>query len=137
MAQIVEREEATVIGWENVNVSVNLPDLEQVVITACKGTYKYINNAWVTDPTRYKFRVTTFMYAINNKNEFALREIYGNFFTKANRVGARQSRAVLDKEALEQIPDELHNHARKHFADYLKPMFEEVLLKGVVVTQNA
>jgi len=67
-----------------------------------------------------------------------LETLRGNFFTKANRVGARESWIrQLDQETLDQIPDELHDIAREHFAKELTPLLQKIIDTGLVVKANA
>lgn len=133
MAQVIEDNEAGTYGWEQIEFSVKLPDLEQVVITTSKSNHVYTNTGWVKDITHHKFRVARLGYNLSDNNEMVLKYISGNFFTKANRVGARDSYATLDKETIEQLPDSLHDYARKHFEHYLTPMLEQLIKNGVVI----
>jgi hypothetical protein len=137
---IVELGETTLShNWERIEFTVDLPDLKQPIIMACKGGFYYDSNTnnWATRKDKRKFRLTGFDYSLD-EGVIALSALKGNFFTKANRVGATDSVIRhLDKETLDQIPDELHTFAREHFAKELAPLFQKIIDTGLVVKVNA
>ena len=138
--QVIELGEATLnSSLERIEFSVSLPDLKQPIIMALEGKYVFdsTTNNWGISKTKKKFRVTGFEYKLDD-GLIVLYAITGNFFTKANRVGARESWIRhIDQETLDQIPDELHNFAREHFAKELTPMLQIVIDTGLVVKPSA
>jgi hypothetical protein len=136
---IVNQSKVNVGGWERIEFSVQLPDLEQIVIQANQGGYYYDNttNSWQTRKDLKKFRLTGFDYKLN-EGTIVLDTIRGNFFTKANRVGAREAWVRhFDQATIDQIPDTLHDYARDYFAKELSPMFQKIIDTGLVVKANA
>ena len=139
--QVIKLGEATIANnFERIEFRVALPDLKQPVIMACQGGYYFdsITNQWATNKTKRKFRLTGFDYKLDDEGFITLYAITGNFFTKANRVGARNTWVrEIDKETLDQIPDELHDFARKRLAKELTPMLQKIIDTGLVVKPNA
>jgi hypothetical protein len=94
-------------------------------------------NQWATRKDKKKFRLTGFDYKLD-EGVISLETLRGNFFTKANRVGARETWITrFDQETLDQIPDELHDFAREHLAKELTPMLQKIIDTGLVVKVNA
>ena len=136
---IVSQSDVKVGGWERIEFHTILPDLEQIIIEANAGGYYYDNttNQWQTRKELKKFRLTGFDYELD-EGVIKLKTIRGNFFTKANRVGAREAWVrQFDQATLDQIPDTLHDYARSYFAKELQPMFQKVIDTGLVVKANA
>ena len=139
---VIELGEATIASnWERIEFSVALPDMKQPIIMACEGNHYYDTtvtpNRWQINKTKRKFRLTSFDYKLE-EGVIALKMLRGNFFTKANRVGAREKWVKnIDQETLDQIPDELHDMARKHFNKKLAPMLQKIIDTGLVVKANA
>jgi hypothetical protein len=138
---IIELGETTLkTNWERIDFSVSLPDLKQPIIMANEGKYVWdsTTNNWGVSKTKKKFRLTGFDYKLDDDGVLSLSAITGNFFTKANRVGARESYVSrFDQETLDQIPDELHDFARERLAKELTPMLQKVIDTGLVVKPNA
>ena len=137
--QVIELGKVSVSGWERIEFSVELPDLEQVVIMANQGGYYFDNvtNSWQTKKDLKKFRLTTFDYQLD-EGVMSLVGIRGNFFTKANRVGARTAwLRQLDKATLDQIPSKLFDYGYQHFAKELTPFLQRIIDTGLVVIPNA
>jgi len=138
--QVIELGEATIAtNWERIEFSVALPDMNQPIIMASENKYAWDNatNQWAINKTKKKFRLTGFDYKLD-EGVISLETLRGNFFTKANRVGAREAWIrQLDKETLDQIPDELHDMAREHFAKELTPLLQKIIDTGLVVKANA
>jgi len=138
--QVIELGEATIAtNWERIEFSVALPDMNQPIIMASENNYAWDNatNQWAINKTKKKFRLTGFDYKLD-EGVISLETLRGNFFTKANRVGAREAWIrQLDKETLDQIPDELHDMAREHFAKELTPLLQKIIDTGLVVKVNA
>ena len=138
--QVIELGEATIVyNLERIDFSVALPDMNQPIIMAMQGGFYFDNttNQWATRKDKKKFRLTGFDYKLD-EGVISLETLRGNFFTKANRVGARDSWIRhLDKETLDQIPDELHDMAREYFAKELTPMLQKIIDTGLVVKPNA
>ena len=138
--QVIELGEATLnSSWERIEFSVSLPDMKQIVIMANEGKYVWDNttNSWGISKDKKKFRLTGFDYELS-EGVVKLKTIRGNFFTKANRVGARDTWIRhIDQETLDQIPDELHDFAREHFAKELTPMLQKIIDTGLEVKPNA
>jgi hypothetical protein len=137
---VIELGETTLnTNWERIDFSVSLPDLKQPIIMANEGKYAWDNttNNWGISNVKKKFRLTGFDYKLD-EGVITLYAITGNFFTKANRVGARQSYVNnFDQETLDQIPDELHDFARERFTKELIPMLQKVIDTGLVVKPSA
>jgi hypothetical protein len=137
---VIELGETTLnTNWERIDFSVSLPDLKQPIIMANDGRYVWDNatNNWGISKVKKKFRLKGFDYKLD-EGVITLYAITGNFFTKANRVGARESYVhSFDQETLDQIPDELHNFARERFAKELIPMLQKVIDTGLVVKPSA
>jgi len=137
---VIELGETTLnTNWERIDFSVSLPDLKQPIIMAKEGKYAWDNttNNWGISNAKKKFRLTGFDYKLD-EGVISLETLRGNFFTKANRVGAREAWIrQLDKETLDQIPDELHDMAREHFAKELTPLLQKIIDTGLVVKANA
>ena len=138
--QVIELGEATLSSsWERIEFGVALPDMKQIVIMANEGKYVWDNttNSWGISKDKKKFRLTGFDYELS-EGVVKLKTIRGNFFTKANRVGARDTWIRhIDQETLDQIPDELHDFAREHFAKELTPMLQKIIDTGLEVKANA
>jgi hypothetical protein len=138
--QVIELGEATLnSSWERIEFGVALPDMKQIVIMANEGKYVWDNttNSWGISKDKKKFRLTGFDYELD-EGVIKLKTIKGNFFTKANRVGARDTWIRhIDQETLDQIPDELHDFAREHFAKELTPMLQKIIDTGLEVKANA
>ena len=138
--QVIELGEATIVyNLERIDFSVALPDMNQPIIMAMQGGFYFDNttNQWATRKDKKKFRLTGFDYKLD-EGVISLETLRGNFFTKANRVGARESWIrQLDKETLDQIPYELHDMAREYFAKELTPMLQKIIDTGLVVKPNA
>ena len=138
--QVIELGETTLnTSWERIEFSVSLPDIKQLVIMANEGRYYFdtTTNSWAISKDKKKFRLVAFDYELD-EGVVKLKMIKGNFFTKANRVGAREAWIRhIDQETLDQIPDELHNFAREHFAKEVTPMLQKVIDTGLVVEANA
>jgi hypothetical protein len=138
--QVIELgNEVVTADWERIEFSVDLPDMKQIVITAIQGNYVWdsVTNKWVISKDRKKFRVTGFEYKLD-EGSIVLYTIKGNFFTKTNRLGAKESLVHhFDQETLDQIPDELHDKAREHFSKEVTPMLEKIIEKGLVIQTNA
>jgi hypothetical protein len=138
---VIELGETTLkTNWERIDFSVSLPDLKQPIIMANEGKYVWdsTTNNWGVSKTKKKFRLTGFDYKLDDDGVLSLSAITGNFFTKANRVGARESYVSrFDQETLDQIPDELHDFARERLAKELTPMLQKVIDTGLVVKPNA
>jgi hypothetical protein len=138
--QVIELGEATLSSnWERIEFGVVLPDMKQIVIMANEGKYVWDNttNSWGISKDKKKFRLTGFDYELD-EGVIKLKTIKGNFFTKANRVGARDTWIRhIDQETLDQIPDELHDFAREHFAKEVTPLLQKVIDTGLVVKANA
>jgi hypothetical protein len=137
---IIELGEATLSSdYQSIEFSVALPDLTQPIIMALEGKYYFdtIANNWAISKDKKKFRLTGFDYKLD-EGSIVLKTLRGNFFTKANRVGARETwLRHIDQETLDQIPDELHNFAREHFAKELTPMLQKIIDTGLEVKANA
>lgn len=137
---VIELGEATIASnWERIEFSVSLPDLQQPIIMACQGGYYYDTTTgnWQTRKDLKKFRLTGFDYKLD-EGVISLEMLKGNFFTKANRVGARESWIrQIDQATLDQIPDELHTLAKEYFAKELTPLLQKVIDTGLVVKANA
>ena len=138
--QVIELGEATIAtNWERIEFSVALPDMNQPIIMASENKYAWDNatNQWAINKTKKKFRLTGLDYKLD-EGVILLETLRGNFFTKANRVGARESWIrQIDQETLDQIPDELHDMAREHFAKELTPLLQKIIDTGLVVKANA
>jgi hypothetical protein len=138
--QVIELGEATLnSSWERIEFSVSLPDMKQIVIMANEGKYYFdtTTNSWAISKNKKKFRLVAFDYELD-EGVVKLKTIKGNFFTKANRVGARESWIRhIDQETLDQIPNELHDFAREHFAKELTPMLQKIIDTGLEVKANA
>jgi hypothetical protein len=138
--QVIELGETTLRNnYERLDFSVDLPDLNQIVILANEGKYVWdsVTGNWTVSKDKKKFRLIGFDYQLD-EGSIVLHAIRGNFFTKANRVGSRDSYVHrFDKETLDQIPDELHDYARQHFTKELTPMLQKVIDTGLVVKANA
>ena len=138
--QVIELGEATLnSSLERIEFSVSLPDMKQIVIMANEGKYYFdtTTNSWAVSKNKKKFRLVAFDYELD-EGVVKLKTIKGNFFTKANRVGARESWIRhIDQETLDQIPDELHDFAREHFAKELTPMLQKIIDTGLEVKANA
>jgi hypothetical protein len=138
---VIELGETTLSSnWERIDFSVSLPDLKQPIIMANEGKYYFDNstNSWAVSKVKKKFRLTGFDYKLDDEGFITLHAITGNFFTKANRVGARQSYVNnFDQETLDQIPDELHDFARERLAKELTPMLQKIIDTGLVVKASA
>jgi hypothetical protein len=138
--QVIKLGEATLnSSWERIEFSVSLPDMKQIVIMANEGKYYFdtIANNWAISKNKKKFRLVAFDYELD-EGVVKLKTIKGNFFTKANRVGARDTWIRhIDQETLDQIPDELHDFAREHFAKELTPMLQKIIDTGLEVKANA
>ena len=137
---VIELGEATIANnWERIEFSVALPDMKQPIIMACKGGhyYDHTTNQWKTNTNKSKFRLTSLNYKLE-EGVISLTTLRGNFFTKANRVGAREAWVgQLDKETIDQIPDELHDMAREHLNKELAPMLQKIIDTGLVVKASA
>ena len=137
--QVIELGKESVNGWERIEFSVVLPDMKQLLIMANEGKYAWDNttNSWGITKDKKKFRVTGFDYELD-EGVVKLKTIRGNFFTKANRVVAREAWVrQFDQDTLDQIPNELHDYAREHFAKELMPMLQKAIDTGLVVKANA
>jgi hypothetical protein len=138
--QVIELGEATLnSSLERIEFSVSLPDMKQIVIMANEGKYYFdtTTNSWAVSKNKKKFRLVAFDYELD-EGVVKLKTIKGNFFTKANRVGARESWIRhIDQETLDQIPNELHDFAREHFAKELTPMLQKIIDTGLEVKANA
>jgi hypothetical protein len=138
--QVIELGEATLNrSWERIEFSVSLPDMKQIVIMANEGKYYFdtTTNSWAVSKNKKKFRLVAFDYELD-EGVVKLKTIRGNFFTKANRVGAREAWIRhIDQETLDQIPNELHDFAREHFAKELTPMLQKIIDTGLEVKANA
>jgi hypothetical protein len=138
--QVIELGETTLKNnWERIEFSVALPDLKQPIIMALEGKFVFdsTTNNWGISKVKKKFRLTGFDYKLD-EGVIVLYAITGNFFTKANRVGARESYVHnFDQETLDQIPDELHDFARERFAKELTPMLQKIIDTGLVVKASA
>ena len=138
--QVIELGEATIASnWERIEFSVALPDMNQPIIMAMQGGFYFdsTTNQWATRKDKKKFRLTGFDYKLD-EGVISLETLRGNFFTKANRVGAKESWIrQIDQETLDQIPDELHDMAREHFAKELTPLLQKIIDTGLVVKANA
>jgi hypothetical protein len=137
---VIELGEATIASnWERIEFSVALPDMNQPIIMASDNKYAWDNatNQWAINKTKKKFRLTGLDYKLD-EGVILLDTLRGNFFTKSNRVGARESWVrQIDQETLDQIPDELHDMAREHFAKELTPLLQKIIETGLVVKANA
>jgi hypothetical protein len=138
--QVIELGQATIShNWERIEFSVALPDMSQPIIMAMQGGFYFdsTTNNWATRKDKKKFRLTGLDYKLD-EGVILLETLRGNFFTKANRVGARESWIrQIDQETLDQIPDELHALAREHFAKELTPLLQKIIDTGLVVKANA
>ena len=126
-------------NWERIEFSVALPDMKQIVIMANQGKYFWdtTTSSWAIAKEKKKFRLTSFDYKLD-EGVIELVALRGNFFTKANKVGARETWITrFDQETLDQIPDELHDFAREHLAKELTPMLQKIIDTGLVVKVNA
>jgi hypothetical protein len=136
---VIEQAEVKIGGWERIEFHVQLPDLEQIIITANQGGYYYdtTTSSWQTKQDLKKFRLTGFDYELD-EGTIKLKTIRGNFFTKANRVGAREAwLRLFDQATLDQIPDTLHDYARNYFAKEISTMLQKVIDTGLVVKASA
>lgn len=137
---VIKLGEATIShNWERIEFSVALPDMNQPIIMAMQGGFYFdsTTNQWATRKDKKKFRLTGLDYKLD-EGVISLETLRGNFFTKANRVGARESwLRQIDQETLDQIPDELHTPAREYFAKELTPMLQKIIDTGLVVKPNA
>lgn len=138
--QVIELGETTLgNSYERIEFSVVLPDMKQIVIMANEGKYFWDNtsNSWAISKDKKKFRLTGFDYKLD-EGSIVLNTLRGNFFTKANRVGARETWIRhIDQETLNQIPNELHDFAREHFSKEVTPLLQKVIDAGLVVKANA
>jgi hypothetical protein len=138
--QVIELgNEVVTADWERIEFSVDLPDMKQIVIMAIQGNYVWdsVTSNWVISKDKKKFRVTGFEYKLD-EGSIVLYTIKGNFFTKANRLGARESLVHnFDQETLDQIPNELHDFAREHFTKEVTPMLQKIIDTGLEVKANA
>ena len=137
---VIELGEATLSSdYKRIEFSVALPDLTQPIIMALEGKYCFdtATNSWQISKDKKKFRLTGFDYELD-EGSIVLKGLRGNFFTKANRVGAREAWIRhIDQETLDQIPNELHDFAREHFVKELTPLFQKIIDTGLVVKANA
>ena len=138
--QVIELGKTTLnTSYERIDFSVSLSDMNQLVIMANEGKYVWdsVTSSWTVSKDKKKFRLTAFDYQLD-EGSIVLHAIRGNFFTKANRVGARETWVTrFDQETLDQIPNELHDFAREHFAKELTPMLQKIIDTGLVVKVNA
>lgn len=136
---VINQTDTLVTEWQTLEINVSLSDMEQLNIMACKGGYYFdsVAKEWKTDTTKTKFRLTGLGYKLK-ENGIVLSNLRGNFYTKANRVGAREGWvSVIDQETIDQLPKEVLAHATEHFAKVLSVQLQNVINAGVMVKAHA
>lgn len=136
---VIKQTDTLVTEWQNLEINVSLSDMEHINIMACKGGYYFdkVTNEWKTDTTKTKFRLTGLGYKLK-ENGIVLNNLRGNFYTKANRVGAREGWvSVIDQETIDQLPKEVLAHATEHFNKVLSVQLQNVINAGVMVKAHA
>jgi hypothetical protein len=133
---LIEKGETVVSSWQRLEFDVLLADMEHLTIMACKNGYRYDStNGWVANTDKSKFRLTGLSYKLNDDGAIQLNNLRGNFFTKANRVGAREVWVTaIDQETLDQLPKEVLAHAEEHFNKVVLPELQSVINTGILVT---
>ena len=112
----------------NMDTEITLADTEQPTIII-KSEYYHNGEKFVSD--QRNFRVTHLIYefdVLSIRNElyptpdvYRFTGIRGIYYLKGNKeLGVREHTfRHITKEMVEQIPDELHEHARKDLQNYL------------------
>lgn len=147
MANVIQVSKTDLSINAEIEIRVELSDLEQIVVNAEKLIgYNLANNQWIPTNEPRKFRITEFIYRyknwyVQNVEHYEIHEqvieltaIKGNYFLKGNKkVGGKESWLNITQNVLDQIPDEIHDHARKELNDKIRAILENILQQGVVV----
>ena len=146
MATLITQQQTDISTSAEIKINVELSDMEQVVISDVIST-KWDSNTgnYLHEPRKFKVISLDYEYDLDEhsyhgefptKGVLRLKGMAGYYFRKGDRkVGTRLTRFWygLTDEQIKQIPDELHNYARKELADVLKKKLERVMQHGVVI----
>jgi hypothetical protein len=126
----------------SVNCYVTLADTEQIIISIEETEGVWSNHSYSQKKTGVisKYRLERLIYQTgygNNEGEVFLHAIQVRGFKKDGGLRFRDTQFYkLDKETLDQIPDEYHNYARESFAKEvvkLQDRLTNLINKGVKV----
>ena len=145
MANVIQKQNTNVYSKAEIEVEVYLSDMEQVVIddeisfgwdSVTNGQKKEPRKFLVTELT-YEFDTHGFYVAeFPTKDVLRLKGMKGYYYRKGNKkVGTKQITfwyGLTDKQ-IAQIPDKLHDYARKELANVLQKKLERVLQQGIVI----
>ena len=145
MANVIKKQDTDIYSKAEIEINVSLSDMEQVVIddevslgwdSVTNGQKKEPRKFLVTE-LNYEFDTNGFYGAdFPTKDVLRLKGMAGYYYRKGDRkVGTRLTRYWygLTDEQINQIPDKLHDYARKELAKVLKQKLERVLQHGIVI----
>ena len=147
MANLITRQNTDVDTKAEIEIDVSLSDMEQIVIDdEISGRYDSNTGQYTKEPRKFKVVELNYEFDLNHdvwktaefptKDVLRLKGMKGYYFRKGNKkVGTREVvfwYGLTDKQ-IAQIPDKLHDYARKELANVLKQKLERVLSHGVVI----
>lgn len=146
MANLITQQQTDINTSAEIKINVELSDMEQVVITDVIQTNWDSNTGkYLQEPRKFKVVSLDYEYDLDEhsyrgefptKGVLRLNGMAGYYYRKGDRkVGTRLTRYWygLTDEQIKQIPDKLHDYARKELADVLKKKLERVMQHGVVI----
>ena len=145
MANLITRQSTDIYSNAEIKIDVQLSDMEQIVIDD-EISLGWTTNGQKKEPRKFKVVELNYEFDLNHDSwrtaEFPTKEVLrlkgmkGYYFRKGNKkVGTREVVFWygLDDNQVAQIPDELHNYARKELANVLQKKLERVLQQGIVI----
>ena len=147
MADLITQQQTDINTSAEIKINVELSDMEQVVINDVVST-KWDSNtgSYLHEPRKFKVVELNYEFDLNHdvwktadfptKDVLRLKGMKGYYFRKGNKkVGTREVVFWygLNDSQVAQIPDELHNYARKELANVLQKKLERVLQQGIVI----
>ena len=147
MANLITRQNTDIYSNAEIKIDVQLSDMEQVVIDdEVSLGWDSVTNGQKKEPRKFKVVELNYEFDLNHdvwktaefptKDVLRLKGMKGYYFRKGDKkVGTREVVFWygLDDNQVKQIPDKLHDYARKELATMLKQKLERVLQQGIVI----
>lgn len=148
MASLITQQNTDIFSKAELLIKVTLSDMEQPIVdsTITHSKWDFTQNNWVTTTEPRKFKVTELTYEYDTYDSYdsyyptekvlRLSSLQGVYFLKGNKkVGKKETTfwGNLPKELVNQIPDNLHEYARRELVIELKAQLDRVLSHGVVI----
>ena len=134
MANVIQKQNTDIYSKAEIEIDVSLSDMEQVVIDdEISFGWDSVTNGQKKEPRKFLVTELTYEFDTNadvwktaefpTKDVLRLKGMKGYYYRKGNKkVGTREVVFWygLDDKQIAQIPDKLHDYARKELANVLQ-----------------